>query len=130
MVGQTVKCPKCQSEFVFAPTKSILSENRLVTDTGVVRILGDMPQPVPPPEKPADSEKRGVTDTGVVRILSDVSQLPPQTPTHSTVAMRPCSRCNVPIPESETVCSHCNCYVGVMPTFLQQMTGNNDANRS
>jgi hypothetical protein len=55
-----------------------------------------------------------------MRILGDVSQFPP--PLESSVAMRPCSRCGVPIPESAAVCSHCHCYVGVLPAFMQQMT--------
>lgn len=120
MLGKNVKCPRCQSPFVFAPTKSTDS-NRAITDTGVMRILGDMPRSTPPAQpKPTDS--RGVTDTGVMRILGDVAESKPaRTPT-AEAAIRPCTRCGIKIQESLAVCPHCNCYVGVMPKFMQEMT--------
>ena len=90
LVGHTVRCPKCQAEFVFGE-KTPPAEPKEVTDTGVMRILGEM---------------------------SD-SDMPAQ---GGEVALRPCSRCGVAIPESLTVCSHCNCYVGVMPSFMKQIT--------
>lgn len=90
LVGHTVRCPKCQAEFVFAPARPE-PDSRKVTDTGVMRILGDM------------------SDSG----------MPVQ---GGEVPLRPCSRCGVAIPESLTVCSHCNCYVGVMPSFMKQIT--------
>ena len=96
LAGQTVRCPKCRAQFVFAPrpaTPSAGGDPNEVTDTGVMRILGDM----------------------------EVSPKPEASP---EVAHRPCSRCGVAIPETLSVCSHCNCYVGVMPTFMKQITGN------
>jgi hypothetical protein len=80
------------------------------------------------PRKPAEKENGAVTDTGVMRILGDQPVPPP--PSREPVATRPCSRCDVPVPESLAVCSHCNCYVGVMPTFLSQMTGDSDVHRN
>ncbi len=96
MLGRTVRCPKCQSEFTFAPQKA---------------------------RTPAVAESRQVTDTGVMRILGDLSQLTSVTQS-AEAAHRPCSRCGVAIPETLTVCNHCNCYVGVMPSFMKQMSGN------
>jgi hypothetical protein len=92
LVGHTVRCPKCHAEFVFA------GENR-------------------------EPESKKVTDTGVMRILGDLSEGELPTQDHE-VPLRACSRCGVAIPESLTVCNHCNCYVGVMPSFMKQMTGN------
>ncbi len=79
MFGKNVKCPRCQAAFVFAPDKANDSDHRAVTDTGVMRILGDMPQVTPPPQ-PSQTDNRAVTDTGVMRILGDMPQLasPPQ----------------------------------------------------
>lgn len=46
LLGQTIRCPKCAARFVFAAP-----ETRSVTDTGVMRILGEMEAPPSPPEK-------------------------------------------------------------------------------
>ncbi len=124
LVGKRVKCPKCNSEFVFAPTQPAESQNRAVTDTGVMRILGDAPQSRPPATKSAKSESRAVTDTGVMRILGNHSASPPMQ--QPSVEMRRCPRCQVLTPESAAVCEHCNCYLGAMPTFLKQMQGTGD----
>ena len=150
MIGETVSCPKCQTPFVFAPTRPEQSVNRSVTDTGVMRILGEMPQPPsppmpaksnrrditdtgvmrilgdmplpPPPQMPAESENRAVTDTGVMRILGEVSESPSPRKQSTEHVTRPCSRCGVAIQESLAVCPHCDCYLGVKPSFLQQMS--------
>ena len=90
LVGKTVRCPKCHSKFVFAPTKTE-PKKQPVTESGVMRILGEMPQA-------------------------------PAADSIASVPMRPCSRCGIAIPESLAVCSHCNCYVGVLPAFMRQMT--------
>lgn len=121
LVGKTVRCPKCHTEFVFAGNHQRAGEKRSVTDTGVLRILGEMPKP--PASLSIDERmhrKQSVTDTGVMRILGDM----PETPRPASVAVphRPCSRCGVPIPETLAVCNHCHCYVGVLPTFMRQLT--------
>ena len=91
--GNTVRCPRCQSEFVFAPMKPKAgATNSAVTDTGVMRILGDTP---------------------------DV----PQMPERKEVTSKVCPRCQLSISANSTVCDHCNCYVGVMPRFMSQLTG-------
>ena len=97
VLGKTVRCPKCHSKFVFAPTNP--ADKKPVTESGVMRILGDMPQAT--------------------------AALP-----RASVPMRPCTRCGVSIPESLAVCSHCHCYVGVLPTFLQQLTPSSDTQRN
>jgi hypothetical protein len=93
LVGKTVKCPRCEAEFVFALTfkPSTSAEAKEVTDTGVMRILGTMESVPPPPKR---------------RVKTD----------------RPCTRCGTSVPENTTVCSNCNCYVGVLPTFLKEMS--------
>lgn len=96
LLGRSVRCPKCQTPFVFAAEK---------------------PRPAPA------VRPHPMSDTGVMRILGDMS-VSSLTQMDSEVAFRPCSRCGVTIPETMAVCSHCNCYVGVMPTFMKQMSGN------
>ena len=129
MVGKTVKCPKCQKAFAFEPPKPVRRENRAVTDTGVMRILGEMPKMASSTES-IHEDQRSVTDTGVMRILGEIPELPPAAKNSSEVAKRPCSRCSAPIPESSAICPHCSCYVGLMPTFLQQMTEPSDISRN
>jgi hypothetical protein len=129
MLGKNVQCPRCHTSFVFAATKSNGSDHRVITDTGVMRILGDMPQlPAPPP--PSQTDNHAVTDTGVMRILGDVSDLPTPSKQSTEAALRPCSRCGVAIQEALAVCPHCNCYIGIMPSFLQKMTGNPKTSRN
>ena len=59
MFGKNVKCPRCQAAFVFAPAKANDSDHRAVTDTGVMRILGDMPQVTAPPAKTQTGQHNG-----------------------------------------------------------------------
>ncbi len=42
LVGKTVRCPRCSDKFVFG-----YQIRESVTDTAVVRMLGDAPQPAP-----------------------------------------------------------------------------------
>ncbi len=76
--GRMVKCPKCAAEFMF--------------------------------QAPAP---KNVTDTGVMRILGDLPALPPLPPTRAEPQTRPCPRCEQAIPLSITVCQYCACYVGI-----------------
>lgn len=132
LVGKQVRCPKCSTAFVFAPTASASEttrphDSRSVTDTGVMRILGDMPKPVDAP-KQASPKIRSMTDTGVMRILGDESDLPSKPEQKAASPLRPCKRCGIAIQDSLAVCPHCSCYIGVMPTFLQQMTSGVNSN--
>ena len=85
-IGKKVKCPRCQAGFVIsAPAPS------QVTDTGVMRILGDVTNPAPAPIE------------------------------SNEVSTRPCPRCGMGIGNDAPVCEHCKCYVGVMPRFMTDM---------
>lgn len=94
MMDKRVRCPKCQSEFVFAPGKD-KAESPAVTDTGVMRILGETASLPPIPQRHSEQ---------------------PESPT-----LKQCARCGTSISVNAAVCSHCNCYVGVMPQFMEQM---------
>ena len=83
--GRQVRCPKCAASFTFAVT-----DKKEVTDTGVMRILGDIPMPpLPPPPEPTEQ-----TD-------------------------RPCPRCERQISVTTTVCKYCSCYVGMVQSERQ-----------
>ncbi|QDT12599.1 hypothetical protein [Planctomycetes bacterium K23_9] len=88
LCGEKVICPRCKRVFVFGHRDDQPSR---VSDTGVMRILGDMPAPLPP---------AGADDS-------------PET--------KPCGRCNIAIDASASVCKHCNSYVGVMPRFMRSL---------
>ncbi len=104
LVGKTVKCPRCDVGFVFALTF-----------------------------KPSAAvEAKEVTDTGVMRILGSMDAVPPA-PKRRAKTERPCPRCGTAVAENTPVCAHCNCYLGVLPTFLHEMspdTPNADSARS
>ena len=92
LVGKRVKCPRCDAEFVFALTFKRSDK--------------------------VDAKK--VTDTGVMRILGAMDAVPPA-PKRRVKTERPCTRCGASVPENTTVCSQCNCYIGVLPAFLKEM---------
>lgn len=78
--GRTLACPKCKRSVVVPQRRDTLS------DTGVMRILGDVdPLPAPPVLRPnEDSERRN------------------------------CPRCECQIDAERSVCPYCDCYVGSM----------------
>jgi hypothetical protein len=59
LIGRTVKCPRCSCEFVFELTLNRTSKTggKQVSDTGVMRILGDM-SALPPSPTRIDSSER------------------------------------------------------------------------
>ena len=95
LVGKTVKCPRCGVEFVFALTF----------------------------KRSTQTDGKEVTDTGVMRILGSMDAVPPA-PKRRVNTDRPCTRCGAAVPENTSVCSHCNCYIGVLPAFLNEMAPN------
>ena len=93
LVGKTVKCPRCEVKFVFALTF----------------------------EASAASQVQEMTDTGVMRILGSMEAVPPP-PKRRQKTERPCPRCGTAVAENTAVCTHCNCYLGVLPSFLNEMS--------
>ena len=88
MIGESVSCPRCDVQFVFGQS------NDSVSDSVVMRILGDGPQESPEQEQQSQS---------------------------SVPASRPCARCGVGVSESASVCQCCNSYVGAFPTFMHRI---------
>ena len=87
LVGHKVRCPKCAAKFDLT-----LPPKKTLTETGVLRLLGDI-DPLPtPPEQPEPPKSKKI-----------------------------CQRCHQTISVHANVCEHCKCYVGVMPNFLTQM---------
>ncbi len=95
LVGKKVRCPRCEVEFVFALTI----------------------------KASAEAPSKEVTDTGVMRILGSMDAVPPA-PKRRVSTERPCPRCGTAVLESTPVCTHCNCYLGVLPTFLNELSAN------
>ena len=90
--GSRIRCPRCAAEFLFAEVPESAGETT-VSDTAVMRILGDIPAP--------------------------------SVPEATLEETRTCPRCQVSMSMNAAVCEHCNCYVGVMPTFMQKLTSEN-----
>jgi len=68
--------------------------------------------------------KDTLSDTGVMRILSDHPIGPVPTPevfSTSTLPSRPCPRCQVRVDERRSMCPHCECYIGALPSFLEKL---------
>ena len=69
-----------------------------------------------------------VTDTGVMRILGEVPIPTEPTLNLNNVETQPCPRCGVAIDSGVTVCKHCNCYIGVLPSFMTDMLSRGHVN--
>ncbi|KAA5545241.1 hypothetical protein FYK55_06140 [Roseiconus nitratireducens] len=87
LIGKTIRCPRCSETFVFG-----YQVRPSVTDTAVMRILGDGPGAMGPAQEETPQPR-----------------------------LRPCKRCGVSISATVSVCKHCNCYVGMLPDYLAQM---------
>lgn len=70
MLGKTIQCPRCARAFIFE-----VKDDRSVTDTGVMRILGDM-SPLPPPPAIPEPTTRACDRCG--NQVSRMSQVCPQ----------------------------------------------------
>ena len=86
-IGMTLPCPVCLSMVAIEPDR-----RDELSDTGVMRILGDFTPPVEP-------------------VLA--CELPP---------LRNCPICSLEVPDTSPVCQHCHCYVGPSPDYLRTMT--------
>ena len=86
LIGKSIRCPRCNEKFVFG-----YYIRQTVSDTAVMRILGDPPSPPPAPE-PSDEN-----------------------------ATRPCDKCGVEVSSNATVCKHCNTYLGKLPDFFAKL---------
>ncbi|MDA9858391.1 hypothetical protein N9D23_09735 [Rubripirellula sp.] len=100
LIGKIVKCPKCAVEFTFAEQK-----------------------PTRPPAASPAASNREITDTGVMRILNEMGELARVNIEPDSVESRPCTRCGTSVPENIAVCSYCNCYVGILPSYMQRLSG-------
>ena len=71
---------------------------------------------------PVKTESAAITDTGVMRILGDASPVPPQPELAvPTVKLRTCPRCNQEVSLNASVCKACQCYLEVAPDMLFRM---------
>ncbi|MEO1619034.1 MAG: hypothetical protein AAFV88_24495 [Planctomycetota bacterium] len=59
LIGKSVRCPRCREKFVFG-----YQIREQVTDTAVVRLLGDAPA-IPPAPKKTGADLRSCTRCGV-----------------------------------------------------------------
>ncbi|MGB0597806.1 MAG: hypothetical protein ACPGLY_14050 [Rubripirellula sp.] len=107
LIGKIVKCPKCEVEFTFAE-----------------------PKPLRPPTASAAACNREITDTGVMRILNEMGELARVNIEPDSVESRPCTRCGTSVPENIAVCSYCNCYVGILPSYMQRLSGDRSAEQN
>jgi uncharacterized paraquat-inducible protein A len=104
LVGKTLPCPRCGVAVTIPWEDSF-----------------DVPED-PPQRDP-------LSDTGVMRILGEADlQAPPiETPANDPVArsQRPCPRCEYLVSDQSTVCPQCSCYMGALPQFLRALLPKN-----
>ncbi len=87
--GSRVRCPKCRIAFVFASTVKTQTEPDAVSDTSIMRILGD------PSHVGIPVVNRGIPATNKIERL------------------RNCTRCGGATPKTLAICNHCSCYLGI-----------------
>lgn len=95
LMGKTVRCPRCECEFIFAPT---IPE----------RTSDDYPSRTP------------VSESRVMAILGELDQAPAK-PNPKPLPSQPCPKCSAAVIESLTVCPTCNTYIGLLPKFLRRL---------
>ena len=88
LLGSRVRCPKCRIAFIFGPVEEKLSRENAVSDTSVMRILGD-------------ASKVGIPVISARRESMNASK-----------AFRTCTRCGATTSVKLAICSQCNCYLG------------------
>ncbi len=72
---------------------------------------------------PASTNRDYLSDTGVMRILGDCPppDAPAPAPSEEMPALRSCPLCSRNVPEASTVCSYCLCYLGPAPDYLRSL---------
>lgn len=89
--GARVRCPKCRVAFIFGLTPQKTQHDEAVSDTSIMRILGD------PSQVGIPVVNRGIPATNKIDRL------------------RTCTRCGAATPKTLAICSHCSCYLGISP---------------
>ena len=88
LLGSRVRCPKCRIAFIFGPVQEKRSPDHAVSDTSVMRILGD------------------ASKVGIPVVSARGKDV------NSSKAFRTCTRCGATTSVKLAICSHCNCYLG------------------
>ncbi len=70
---------------------------------------------------PSRGEHDRLSDTGVMRILGECPPPSDTTAREDVSALRSCPLCSRHVPEASTVCSNCSCYLGPSPDYLRSM---------
>lgn len=84
--GQKGVCPKCKCRVLVPSKEPKLPQPRQMTESGVMRILGDAPAAPPMPSMPS--------------------------PELAKREFRKCPRCKKRLSPAVTLCQHCHLYVG------------------
>lgn len=95
-IGKTLACPVCRSAVVVQEATPPAMERDALSDTGVMRILGDYAMP--------SDQAEPVTETQVVEGRQHVE--------------RECPQCGCGISQGVSICQSCRCYVGPVPDFF------------
>jgi hypothetical protein len=93
LIGESVRCPRCNEKFVFG-----YQIRESISDTAVVRILGD----APPSSRP-NSDSESQDDEGL------------------------CDRCGGPVSRAAGVCNPCQNSSSTLPDFFSQLRGGSDS---
>lgn len=70
---------------------------------------------------PASTHHDYLSDTGVMRILGDFDPPEASSPSEETQALRACPLCSRGVHEASTVCCYCQCYLGPAPDYLRSL---------
>ncbi|TWT84463.1 hypothetical protein CA13_59410 [Planctomycetes bacterium CA13] len=116
-IGRTLPCPVCQQPVTVTRPQDPLS------DTGVMRILGNQIMPIDLRQQPspASTKRDELSDTGVMRILGDYKTSQQPVFTEEMPTMRRCPVCSRGVPDASSVCKHCHCYVGPSPDYMRSL---------
>lgn len=121
-IGKTLPCPICRVMVTVKPRQSMSESGALRIMNERIAEIAAKHQAIAAP-----ATRDGLSDTGVMRILGDCLPpvAPPETvENHSS---RPCPKCSHNVPESMSVCKNCSCYLGPSPDYFREITNHASA---
>lgn len=111
LFGKAIVCPRCR-ETALVPFPAQASVNSQTTSPSNLATSARPSALLPKPSS-------HLSDTGVMRILGDCDPLPAPPSNHDREDARKCPRCNLLVNALSSVCHNCQCFVGSKATTMQ-----------
>lgn len=116
--GKTLPCPICRDMVSVKPKTSVSESGLLRAMNDRIAEIASRHKPVP-----AAAEREALSDTSVMRILGECLPPPPSSDPVESRSSRACPRCAHDVPESLSICQNCSGYLGPPPDYFREIAG-------